>query len=136
MYKLTDGKAIIRVLDGAYIPADENNSDYSDYLKWLKAGNMPEPNDDPQPYIPQSVTRFQARAALMLTPSAHAFDNMLAEVDAFMTHQDTDPMARLAWTEAQEFYRQSPTVLAMSAVLNLSDAQLDQLFTLAATLHA
>ena len=42
MYQLTNTTAIIRTRDGAYIPADEANTDYSEYLEWLKAGNTPE----------------------------------------------------------------------------------------------
>jgi hypothetical protein len=34
MYKLTHTDTIIRIADGASIPADENNSDYREYLKW------------------------------------------------------------------------------------------------------
>lgn len=34
MYKLTHTDTIIRIADGASIPADASNSDYKDYLKW------------------------------------------------------------------------------------------------------
>lgn len=44
-YKLTKGSSIIRVADGASIPADPANSDYADYQKWLAAGNTPDPAD-------------------------------------------------------------------------------------------
>ncbi len=45
MYKLTNNPlAIKRIADGALIPVSEDNSDYRDYLTWLKKkGNVPAP---------------------------------------------------------------------------------------------
>ena len=34
---------IIRTTDGANIPPDSGNRDYQEYLKWIAAGNTPEP---------------------------------------------------------------------------------------------
>jgi hypothetical protein len=79
--------------------------------------------------VPQVVTRFQARAALLQS-------DFLEEVEAVMSHEDTDAMAKLAWTDAQEFYRQSPTILGMAGVIGLTDKELDELFILAATIQA
>lgn len=31
----------IKNQDGLFIPLDENNSDYKDYLDWVEAGNTP-----------------------------------------------------------------------------------------------
>jgi hypothetical protein len=50
MYKLINdlsGKAymVLNLLDNAYIPFDENNTDYQAYLKWLDEGNTPLPAD-------------------------------------------------------------------------------------------
>lgn len=81
------------------------------------------------PAIPQSVTRFQARAALHLA-------GLLPQVEALMGDVQTDMLARLAWTDAQEFRRQSPTVLAMAGALGLTEQQLDDLFTTAAGIEA
>jgi len=39
MYKLTDTETIIRLADGASIPADPANTDYAEYLEWVADGN-------------------------------------------------------------------------------------------------
>jgi hypothetical protein len=50
IYQLTTTDAILRLADGAFIPADGSNSDYTIYLQWLEDGNIPLPNPDVQPY--------------------------------------------------------------------------------------
>jgi len=50
MYKLINtldnSQVILRVADHANIPMDEANTDYAAYLKWLEAGNTPQPADE------------------------------------------------------------------------------------------
>ena len=36
---------ILRKTDNAYIPKNENNVDYQDYLEWIAEGNTPEAAD-------------------------------------------------------------------------------------------
>ena len=48
-YKNAEGNlanAILRIADNAFIPFDPANTDYQAYLKWLEAGNTPEPADE------------------------------------------------------------------------------------------
>lgn len=86
-------------------------------------------NPPPVVSVPQSVTRFQAQAALYLA-------GLLDDVEALMSDPSTPALAKIAWANALEFKRTSPTIAAMSAVLGMTDAQIDQLFITAATLDA
>jgi len=55
-YKLTQNESILRLSDNAFIPLDERNIDYQEYLEWLAEGNTPLPADpipEPEPLTPQ-----------------------------------------------------------------------------------
>ena len=49
-YQLTHNDTIFRTWDNAFIPLDPTNTDYQQYLQWLKEGNKPLPPDT----IPES----------------------------------------------------------------------------------
>jgi hypothetical protein len=79
--------------------------------------------------IPNIVTMRQARLALL---SAGVLSLANAAIAA-MTGVEGEA-ARIEWEYAQEVKRDAPLVLGMATALGLSEAQLDNLFTLAGTL--
>jgi hypothetical protein len=51
MYKLIKSlrneiNVVQRIIDGACIPFDPDNTDYQAYLKWVSEGNTPEPAEE------------------------------------------------------------------------------------------
>ncbi len=43
MYETYPDGGVRRLSDNAYIPPDEKNRDYKEYLEWVKLGNTAEP---------------------------------------------------------------------------------------------
>lgn len=73
------------------------------------------------------VSRFQARAALFAA-------GKLAAVEAVVAA--TGGMAAIAWADASEFRRDSPTIAALAGAAGLTDTDLDALFQAAAQITA
>lgn len=80
--------------------------------------------------VPASVTRRQARQALLL---AGLLDNVQPAIDSI-----PDPvhrgMAQIEWDDSQAFERDRPLLIQIGMALGLDDAGLDALFIHAATL--
>lgn len=88
----------------------------------LIPGEKPEPPAPAPPvkYVPQSVTRFQAKAILHL-------QGLLTNAETIV-NSSTDPLVKLVWNEALYFERNSPTLNALAEQLQLTSDQLDDLF--------
>jgi len=127
-YKLTKTTDILRS-DGWFIPAEPANTMYQEYLAWLAEGNTPDPYVPPPPPIPSTVTRFQALAIL-------AAGGYLDTVRTYINTLDQNNVQRLAWENAADWERTSPTLNALAQMLNLTDAQVDDLFIAASQVSA
>lgn len=101
-----------------------NSGEYPEYLH-----EYVPPPPPPGPVVPQSISPFQARAALLGA-------GLLDAVEAVIADPATPVMMKLAWNTAQEFRRSSPTIAAMASVLGMSSEQLDSLFIAAAEIEA
>ena len=96
---------------------------------------LPDPPPAPLP-VPQIVSRFQARVAMLASPAtADGYGNLLEQIDAAVAASD-NAFIRLAWAEAVEWNRASPTVNALASGLGMTDEQLDDLFRAAAGIVA
>lgn len=78
--------------------------------------------------VPQSVSMFQARTAMRRA-------GLLASVETAVA-ASADPEIQDAWEYATEFHRASPTIAALAAQIGMTDAQVDDLFRVAATITA
>lgn len=79
--------------------------------------------------IPQTVTRFQALATL-------AAGGYLDTVHNYIDALPRSNIQRLAFENAGDWERASPTVNALATMLGLSDAEVDDLFVAAAQVSA
>lgn len=77
--------------------------------------------------VPFSVTPFQAKAAIFAAGLLPAVEAAIAAAPK---------VSQLAWTDATEFTRDSPTIATMAAAIGLTDAQVDALFIAAKAIEA
>ena len=82
------------------------------------------------PMVPQVVTRRQARQALLI---AGKLAQVQPAIDAIAEPLQRG-MVQIEWDDSQTFERQRPTLIALATAIGMDDADLDSLFTAAATL--
>ena len=102
-----------------FLSPDPSSADWNTYLSWVSAGNTPTVIVAQQG-VPDSISNYQARAILIQT-------GQFGQVDSAV-RASLNPQGISAWDYANFFYRNSPFIGMMQAVLKLTDAQVDALF--------
>lgn len=123
-YQYTDAtNTVVQVFD------EDGISRMSMIASALPEGASVEPYVAPPPPIPSTVTRFQALATL--SAAGH-----LPAIRTYINTLDQDNITRLAWENAADWERTSPTLAALATMLGLTDADVDDLFVAAAQVSA
>lgn len=124
-YRLNESGLAVRTADEATIPNDPGNSDRQKYLAWISAGNVPDPYVPPPPPPVTQVQPVQGRIALL---NAGLLDQAQAAVNA------AGGATAIWWEYALVWERSNPLLKSIGQALNLTDAQIDQLFTAASSI--
>ena len=90
--------------------------------QWVEHVPAPKP-----PEVPEIVSRFQGRAALLQA-------GYLDDVETYML--TADQFEREAWNSITEMRRHSPMTIKIGQLLGLTDEIMDNLFRFAATIYA
>lgn len=120
-----------------YIPNNPSLPEYHKLQDWIAAGNTPEPEYTSEELsahaealrLSKTVSMRQARLALLAS-------GILSQIEAAIAAlPEPDKSAvTIEWEYAQEVKRSHAWVIALGTQLGLTDQQLDDLFTLAASL--
>ncbi|MDR2551465.1 MAG: hypothetical protein LBD10_14840 [Desulfobulbus sp.] len=94
---------------------------------------IPEPDPDPEvpiePTVPISVTPRQARLALLAAGLLEPVETAIAGLSG-----PEGEAARISWNYATEVRRDDPLLGQITGALELTEAQIDNLFSMAVTL--
>lgn len=133
-----DNGNIIRVSDGAFVPADPDNRDYAALMAAVVDGAViepwePEPEPVPAEISPSQlfiglvaagmITEDEAMAAAKSGTVPPAIDALFSELPA------SDALAaRVRWARMTTVERDNPLVAALGAANGLSDQDIDDAF--------
>lgn len=98
--------------------------DEGEYAVWTGSGwsktTVPPAPVVPQVVVPQSVSKYQAKMALLEF-------GLFEQVESFV-QQSTDLALKIAWNDASNFYRDNAFIASLAVQFNLTDQQVDDLF--------
>lgn len=125
MYQLTNGDAIIRLSDNAYIPQSPANRDYRDYLDWLEEGNEPLPASA----APAPGPNYQVFWEGLMASSLYAAIRDQSMVSLPMNTLGTEFIALLGDAKAGRPYEAAiqASMLAILSTGTFTPEQLDEL---------
>ena len=128
-YKLTKGITSIDFLSLEAVAAFKQvNPDWAD----IEPSSYEEVPETTAPIVPEQVTLWQLRGVLAVMGLE---DTVTAVINA-MPDGNEKKIALRAWEYANNIKRQSTTVTAIKAILNLTDEQTDQIFIQAEQIDA
>lgn len=118
---------VTRDADGVEVaPAQSvTDPDYSAYVEWINAGNVPRTVDYTMPSVPQEVSMRQAQQALFL-------EGILDTVEQVV--EQADRSIQIDWYNGQTVRRDWPALNVVQSLLGMTDRQVDELFIIAETL--
>lgn len=143
-YRLGILDGIIRLDDGACIPADPANQDYAAYLDWLMEGNEPQPFEPPPAAVPTEISDrqfFQQLAVMNLITEAEAIaavstGTLPLAMAGFINQLPAEQRfaARMALQGATTFVRTNPLVETFGEMQGMTPEQIDDLWRAASLL--
>jgi hypothetical protein len=117
------------VLNGFY---EEDGQWFANWIEVDKTGLELEAEKPP---VPTSVTRRQARQALLIRGLLDDVEPAIAALDdGTLVGLERMRLAQIEWEDSLEFLRARPLVIQVGAALGLDSEGLDDLFIFAATL--
>lgn len=96
-----------------------SSKEYEDIQTKIQLVKEKYPIDSSETFVPLVVSPFQAKAALLQA-------GVLNDVETLISNSDV--LTQMAWNEALEFRRYSPSVLNIATALNWTEQFLDELF--------
>lgn len=109
MYRLTTSDIVIRLADGAAVPADPANRDRQAYDAWMAAGGQPEPAPSAPPVVIE-VSAFRLKLLVERKGKTALLEQKLAEAGGD---------ALFYWRNMQVADNQQPRVKMFAPVLGL-----------------
>lgn len=115
--------SIQRLSDMAYIPIEESNSEYKEYLKWTKNGNK---TLEPDPVV-VADTQTIISAPFWKIKVILNNKNWLDKAQAFVDASD-DFVLKTFWEKGDVVTRDSPKFALITDSLKIKPASVDKLF--------